>query len=166
MLADEPTSSLDPKTSVEIMELIAGRTGERDIPVIINIHNVELARRFADRIIGMSKGEIVFDGAPAALADSHLLADLRRRRMAGVNLSDAATHDRRPDPRAAPPRLPAKLAGADRACLRWPLYVGLRDARIIDISWERFAAGLGNGSRFLSRMFPPNIARRQIAAAL
>ncbi len=73
MLADEPTSSLDPKTSVEIMELIAGRAGERDIPVIINIHNVGLARRFADRIIGMSKGEIVFDGAPGALEDSHLL---------------------------------------------------------------------------------------------
>jgi phosphonate transport system ATP-binding protein len=73
MLADEPTSSLDPKTSVEIMELIAGRTCERNIPVIINIHNVGLARRFADRIIGMSKGEIVFDGPPCALADSHLL---------------------------------------------------------------------------------------------
>jgi phosphonate transport system ATP-binding protein len=73
MLADEPTSSLDPKTSVEIMELIAGRTGERDIPVIINIHNVGLARRFAARIIGMSKGEIVFDGPPGALADSHLV---------------------------------------------------------------------------------------------
>jgi phosphonate transport system ATP-binding protein len=73
MLADEPTSSLDPKTSVEIMELIAGRAGERDIPVIINIHNVGLARRFADRIIGMSKGEIVFDGPPPALEDSHLL---------------------------------------------------------------------------------------------
>jgi len=73
MLADEPTSSLDPKTSVEIMELIARRAGERDIPVIVNIHNVELARRFADRIVGMSKGEIVFDGPPAALEDSHLL---------------------------------------------------------------------------------------------
>src|SRR5882672_10610231 len=62
MLADEPTSSLDPKTSVEIMELIAQRAGERGIPVIVNIHNVELARRFADRIVGLSKGEIVFDG--------------------------------------------------------------------------------------------------------
>ncbi len=41
MLADEPTSSLDPKTSVEIMELIARRAGERDIPVIVNIHNVD-----------------------------------------------------------------------------------------------------------------------------
>jgi phosphonate transport system ATP-binding protein len=74
VLADEPTSSIDPKTSVEIMELIARRAGERDIPVIVNIHNVELARRFADRIVGMSKGEVVFDGPPRALEDSHLLA--------------------------------------------------------------------------------------------
>ena len=73
VLADEPTSSLDPKTSVEIMELIASRAGERGIPVIVNIHNVDLARRFADRIIGMSKGEIVFDGPPRALEQSHLL---------------------------------------------------------------------------------------------
>src|SRR5262245_49885534 len=73
VLADEPTSSLDPKTSVEIMELIAQRAGERDIPVIVNIHNVELARRYADRIVGMSKGTVVFDGPPKALEDSHLL---------------------------------------------------------------------------------------------
>jgi phosphonate transport system ATP-binding protein len=73
VLADEPTSSLDPKTSVEIMELIGRRAGERDIPAIVNIHNVGLARRFADRIVGMSKGEIVFDGPPQALEDSHLL---------------------------------------------------------------------------------------------
>ena len=73
VLADEPTSSLDPKTSVEIMELIARRAGERDIPAIVNIHNVGLARRFADRIVGMSKGEIVFDGPPQALEDRHLM---------------------------------------------------------------------------------------------
>jgi len=74
VLADEPTSSLDPKTSVEIMELIARRAGERDIPVIVNIHNVDLARRFADRVVGMARGEIVFDGPPAELRDEHLLA--------------------------------------------------------------------------------------------
>src|SRR5229473_4154275 len=73
MLADEPTSSLDPKTSVEIMELIARRAGERGIPVIVNIHNVELARRFADRIVGLSKGEIVFDGPPRELKETHLM---------------------------------------------------------------------------------------------
>lgn len=74
LLADEPTSSLDPKTSVEIMELIARRAGERDIPVIVNIHNVELARRFADRIVGMSEGKVVFDGPPRMLEEQHLLA--------------------------------------------------------------------------------------------
>ena len=73
LLADEPTSSLDPKTSVEIMELIARRAGERDIPVIVNIHNVELAKRYADRIVGMSKGGVVFDGPPKALEHSHLI---------------------------------------------------------------------------------------------
>jgi len=73
VLADEPTSSLDPKTSVEIMELIARRAGERDIPVIVNIHNVGLAKRYADRIVGMSQGRVVFDGSPRDLEDSHLL---------------------------------------------------------------------------------------------
>jgi len=74
VLADEPTSSLDPKTSVEIMELIVRRAREGDIPVIVNIHNVELARRFADRIVGISKGNVVFDGPPRALDDRHLIA--------------------------------------------------------------------------------------------
>ena len=72
LLADEPTSSLDPKTSVEIIELIGRLAAERDVPVIINIHNVELAKRFATRIIGMAKGTIVFDGPPTALLDQHL----------------------------------------------------------------------------------------------
>jgi phosphonate transport system ATP-binding protein len=74
VLADEPTSSLDPKTSVEIMELLAQLARERGIPVIVNIHNVELAKRFAERIVGMSQGAIVFDGPPTELRESHLLA--------------------------------------------------------------------------------------------
>jgi phosphonate transport system ATP-binding protein len=74
VLADEPTSSLDPKTSVEIMDLLARLARERSIPVIVNIHNVELARRFAQRIVGMSQGSIVFDGPPSDLQESHLLA--------------------------------------------------------------------------------------------
>ena len=57
ILADEPTSSLDPKTSVEIMEILQRFARERGIPVIVNIHNVELARRFASRIIGMTGGQ-------------------------------------------------------------------------------------------------------------
>jgi phosphonate transport system ATP-binding protein len=72
LLADEPTSSLDPKTSVEIMELMAEISGTRGIPIIINIHNVDLARRYAARIIGMTGGDVVFDGPPEALERSHL----------------------------------------------------------------------------------------------
>jgi phosphonate transport system ATP-binding protein len=72
ILADEPTSSLDPKTSVEVMEIMVRLAGERGIPVVINIHNVELARRFANRIIGMARGEVVFDGPPSDLMDHHL----------------------------------------------------------------------------------------------
>jgi phosphonate transport system ATP-binding protein len=74
LLADEPTSSLDPRTSVEIMELLARLTGQAGIPVLVNIHNVELAKRFAQRIVGMTGGAIVFDGAPEALETHHLTA--------------------------------------------------------------------------------------------
>ena len=72
IMADEPTSSLDPKTSVEIMELLNDFSRSHDIPVLINIHDVNLAKRFATRIIGMSEGNIVFDGLPADLTDDHL----------------------------------------------------------------------------------------------
>jgi phosphonate transport system ATP-binding protein len=74
LLADEPTSSLDPKTSVEIMNLIRDLCRSRNIPVMINMHDVELARRFADRIIGMSDGAVVYDGEPAGLSDEQLKA--------------------------------------------------------------------------------------------
>lgn len=72
ILADEPTSSLDPKTSVEIMELLTSIASQRQIPVVINIHNVELAKRFAGRIIGMTGGAVVYDGPPEGLTDQHL----------------------------------------------------------------------------------------------
>ncbi len=72
LLADEPTSSLDPRTSVEIMDLLGALAEREKVPVIINIHNVELARRCAGRIIGMAQGAIVFDGAPDALDDARL----------------------------------------------------------------------------------------------
>ncbi len=74
VLADEPTSSLDPKSSVEIMEILVRLAAERGVPVVVNIHNVALAKRFAARLIGLSGGQVVYDGAPDGLTD----ADLRR----------------------------------------------------------------------------------------
>ena len=75
ILADEPTSSLDPKNSVEIMELMVRMAREREIPVVVNIHNVGLARRFAGRVVGMSRGMVVYDGPPDGLDDA-ILADI------------------------------------------------------------------------------------------
>ncbi|HEY8610401.1 MAG TPA: phosphonate ABC transporter ATP-binding protein [Roseomonas sp.] len=72
LLADEPTSSLDPRTSVEVLEMLTTLAGAEGVPVIINIHNVGLAKRYAKRIVGMSGGAIVFDGKPEDLQDSHL----------------------------------------------------------------------------------------------
>ena len=72
LLADEPTSSLDPKTSIEIMTLLRDQGIANNIPVLINMHDVELARRFADRIIGMSGGRIVFDGVSDQLGQPQL----------------------------------------------------------------------------------------------
>jgi len=72
LLADEPTSSLDPRTSVEIMELMRDIGREHALPVIVNMHDVDLARRFADRIIGLSGGRVVFDGPSGQLTDEAL----------------------------------------------------------------------------------------------
>lgn len=72
VLADEPTSSLDPKTSVEIMELLGQFSEEKSIPVLVNMHDVLLAKRYARRIIGMSDGRVIYDGAPEQIDDECL----------------------------------------------------------------------------------------------
>jgi phosphonate transport system ATP-binding protein len=72
LLADEPTSSLDPRTSVEIMTLLREQGRTQGIPVLANMHDVALARRFADRIVGMAGGKVVYDGPPERLTDEVL----------------------------------------------------------------------------------------------
>jgi len=67
LLVDEPTASLDPKTSRQIMRLILEICQESGLPAIINIHDVVLAQSFTQRIIGLQAGRVVFDGPPDAL---------------------------------------------------------------------------------------------------
>ena len=67
LLVDEPTSSLDPRTSEAVMALITRLASEERIPALINIHDVALARRFARRILGLNRGAFVFDGTPGEL---------------------------------------------------------------------------------------------------
>jgi phosphonate transport system ATP-binding protein len=62
LLVDEPTASLDPKTSRQIMRIIVELAQESGKPALVNIHDVGLAQAFADRIVGLRNGEIVFDG--------------------------------------------------------------------------------------------------------
>lgn len=72
LLVDEPTASLDPKTARQIMRLIRSAGEERNLPAIINLHDVHLAQLFSDRIIGLRDGLIVFDGLPTELTDDRL----------------------------------------------------------------------------------------------
>lgn len=69
LLADEPTASLDPVSSRQIMELLQKLADELKLPVLINIHNVSEAKEFTRRIVGMRFGRLIFDGAPADLDD-------------------------------------------------------------------------------------------------
>ncbi|WP_308918132.1 phosphonate ABC transporter ATP-binding protein [Jannaschia sp. LMIT008] len=72
LLVDEPTASLDPKTSRQIMRLICELCAERGLAAIINIHDVALAQRFVARVIGLRMGEIVYDGPPDGLSPDKL----------------------------------------------------------------------------------------------
>jgi len=65
LLADEPTASLDPKTSEQIMVLLQGLASEMSLPVLINIHNVAQAKAYTDRIVGLRHGQMIFDGGPS-----------------------------------------------------------------------------------------------------
>ncbi len=101
LLVDEPTASLDPKTSRQIMRLIREIGAERTLPTIINIHDVPLARGFTDRIIGLREGRVVFDGASDTL-DDQALTDIygeedwtRMRHAAAEDRRDAAEALRR-----------------------------------------------------------------------
>lgn len=70
LLADEPTSSLDPETSHTVLDILTDVAQTEGIPVLMNIHEVPLAREYSDRIIGLHDGELVFDGTPTELDET------------------------------------------------------------------------------------------------
>ena len=72
LLVDEPTASLDPKTSRQIMRLIVELAHERGTPVLINIHDVALAQTFSDHIVGLRDGRVVFEGSSDRLTPAVL----------------------------------------------------------------------------------------------
>ncbi|HLQ71632.1 MAG TPA: phosphonate ABC transporter ATP-binding protein [Bacillota bacterium] len=75
ILADEPVASLDPVTSKVVMDDFSKINRETNISVIINIHHVDMALEYADRIIGIRKGEVVYDGSSDEV-DQHILDEI------------------------------------------------------------------------------------------
>jgi len=72
LLVDEPTASLDPKTSRQIMRLVCELCLERNLAAVINIHDVQLAQLFVQRVVGLRAGRMVFDGPPGDLTSEVL----------------------------------------------------------------------------------------------
>ncbi|NJK72657.1 MAG: phosphonate ABC transporter ATP-binding protein [Synechococcaceae cyanobacterium SM2_3_60] len=72
LLVDEPTASLDPKTARQVMRLLTELATEQGLTMIINIHDVPLAQMFAQRIIGLKFGEVVYDGSASGLSNDRL----------------------------------------------------------------------------------------------
>jgi phosphonate transport system ATP-binding protein len=74
LLADEPVASLDPEASEEVMRLLRRISADGGLGVICVLHQPVLARRYADRIVGMRQGRVLFDAAPNAIADDRMQA--------------------------------------------------------------------------------------------
>ncbi|MFP4457063.1 MAG: phosphonate ABC transporter ATP-binding protein [Clostridia bacterium] len=72
ILADEPIASLDPQSSKVIMDYLRNIVDEFNIPCLVNLHQVEVAINYSDRIIGVSNGEIVFQGPPSELTNEDI----------------------------------------------------------------------------------------------
>jgi phosphonate transport system ATP-binding protein len=70
MLADEPIASLDPETAVVVLEYLKDINRKDRITLLCSIHHFELARRYADRILALRQGKLVYDGLPGDLDDA------------------------------------------------------------------------------------------------
>ncbi|WP_431016736.1 phosphonate ABC transporter ATP-binding protein [Bradyrhizobium pachyrhizi] len=75
ILADEPIASLDPRNTKIVMDALLRINKHFGITVLCNLHSLDLARTYCDRLVGMAAGRVVFDGAPAALTD-HIAREL------------------------------------------------------------------------------------------
>jgi phosphonate transport system ATP-binding protein len=89
LLADEPVASLDPRISRDILALLRDQARERGATVLCSLHQVDLAREFADRIVALRQGEMVFDG-PAGAFDEATAKALYAAGAAAARESGAA----------------------------------------------------------------------------
>jgi len=99
ILADEPVASLDPKTSRTVLNYLKQASRELGITVVCNLHQIDYAREFGERIVGVSAGRVVFDGGPDALSDEVL-----HRIYPGLDQGEGSISPTTVE--AAPPALP------------------------------------------------------------
>ena len=88
ILADEPVAALDPITATQVMDDFKKINKELNMSVLINIHHVDLALKYADRVIGIKAGEIVYDG-PSTEVDSEVLKQIYGRELAADEVMGA-----------------------------------------------------------------------------
>lgn len=105
ILADEPVASLDPATSEKVLTLLKRICAEDGITAVVSLHQLEYARHFADRIIGLANAEVVFDATPAQLDDTQLALIYQQ---APTKLKK--TSKTKPAEPSATDRLPSKTA--------------------------------------------------------
>jgi phosphonate transport system ATP-binding protein len=89
LLADEPVASLDPPTSHVVMRDLQHINRELGITTIVNLHFLDLAKRYGERIIGLRAGELVYDGT-ADQADENVFRDIYGRSLTADDILEAA----------------------------------------------------------------------------
>lgn len=87
MLADEPVASLDPITATQVMKDFEKVNKELNMTVLANMHHVDMALKFATRVIGINDGEIIYDG-PASAVDNALLKKVYGRELTDDDIMD------------------------------------------------------------------------------
>ena len=92
VFADEPVASLDPKAGHEVMELLWSVIKERNMSVICVLHQIEFARAFGQRFIGLNSGRVVFDAAAADISDKDIrqLYQVQTRQEEASNESECS----------------------------------------------------------------------------
>lgn len=165
ILADEPVSSVDLKIGRQILGLLQKIAKEDQITVVCNIHNVDMAKAFADRIIGMSNGVIVFDGRPSEL-DESALDRIYQSNVEALALDDADSASQASSTASIEPQKTAWVP-SDRQRDK-VTYLAWGGAAVAILVWSAIGAevnpltlvaGTPQMLDFFSRMFPPDLER-------
>lgn len=162
ILADEPVSSVDPKVGHQLLALLQTIAREDKITVLCNLHNLELAREFADRIVGMAHGRIVFDGRPQELNAAAVESIYPSPATAKPIDSESSVVKLRPEKADSLAKTKAAESHFSLKRYYWGtaiIAVLIWSAMGAELSPYSLAVGVPQMADFFVRMFPPNFER-------